>query len=156
MSEQLVYMFALITSLFRSLVQFCPNSSFICLLLLQVCSDPLYNFVWTARLYVLSVITVLFTSLYIGVWAGHSFISCHQRSVQVSMHYCLNRSFFIIYLLSSKVPSGPCESSSEQILYKCCHRRSVWGPCESSSEQIFIYSQSTTNKMQRFSIYLFL
>jgi hypothetical protein len=137
MSVNLVYMFALITDLFRSLVQFCLNSSFIRLLLLQVCSDPFYNFVWTARLYVCSyyrsvqipctilfeqlvytsvLITGLFRSL-VQFCLNISFrcVYCHRSPVQVPVYWCLNRSF--VYLLSSEVCSGPCTLLSEHIIH---------------------------------------
>ena len=115
MSEQLVYMFDLIKGLFRSLVQFCLNGSFIYLLLLKVCSDSLYNFVWTARLYV-CFITVLFRYL-VQFCLNSLFICffCHNSSVHVLVYRCLSRSF--IYLMSSEVCSGLYVLLSEQIIH---------------------------------------
>ena len=86
-----------------------------------------------------TVIRVLFRSLYIGVWTGHSFICCHQKSVQVPVHYCLNR-LFITYLLSSEVPSGPCKSSSEQISIYLLSSQVCSGPCALISEDIYVFS----------------
>ena len=113
----------------------CLNSSFICLFLLQVYSDPLCNFVWTARLYVcfyyrsvqtactilseqlffmFALITGLFRSL-VQFCRNSSFrcVYCHNSSVQVPVYWCLRRSF--VCLLSSKVCSGLYALLSEQI-----------------------------------------
>jgi hypothetical protein len=99
MSVKLVYLFVIITGLFRSLVQFCLNSSFRC-------------------------------------------VYCHKSSVQVLVQWCLNRSF--VYLLSSEVCSCPYALLSEQTIHHTSLSSKVpSGPCESSSEQIFIYLMSS-------------
>jgi hypothetical protein len=139
LSEQLVYMFAVIPVLFWSLLQFCLNSSFRCLLLFLFCSDPLYNFIWTACLDVFIVIAFVLKSLYICVWTRHSFICCHQKSVQVPMYYSLNR-LFVIHLLSSEVPSDPCESLSEQIFIYLLSSHVCSGACAWMSEDIYVFA----------------
>ena len=55
------------------------------------------------------------------------------------MHYCLNR-LFIIYLLSLEVPSGPCESSSEQIFIYLLSTHVCSGPCSLMSEDIYVFT----------------
>lgn len=110
MSVKLVYMFALITGLFRSLVQFCLNSSFRCvychessvqilvywclkrsffyLLSSEVCSGPYALLSEQIIHHIFAVIAGLFWSLYLNVLRCLR-ICCHQSSVQALVHHCL-------------------------------------------------------------------